>query len=51
MSGEFYEIIFPDGTSKKGKLDENGYAKVFVKNKDDYKVIFPEFDGKIWEKG
>lgn len=41
-----YELYLPDGTVKKGKLDENGYAKVENVLPGKYEVKFP---GLKWD--
>lgn len=47
-----YVVVLSDGSEIKGKLDENGYAKVNKINNDSCSIIFPKYENimKLEEK-
>lgn len=47
---EPYEVVEPDGTVRKGSLDENGQARVAVKNPGECKISFPKLDRRAWRR-
>jgi len=47
---EPYEIVEPDGTMKKGSLDENGQAHVAVSDPGECQISFPKLDRRAWER-
>ncbi len=46
-----YVLELPDGTRKKGKLDENGTMQVRDIDPGTCKVWFPDYDASEWEGG
>lgn len=44
FSGEEYLVILPNGEEKKGKLDDNGYAKVTGIPKEGCAISFPNLE-------
>ena len=52
IPGERYEIEMPDGTVKKGTLDQNGWVRVEGIDPEQgtqCKISFPELDEEAWE--
>jgi type VI secretion system secreted protein VgrG len=51
VPGEPYEIKMPDGSVKKGSLDENGFARVDgIEDPGNCEITFPNRDKKAWER-
>ena len=50
VAGERYEIALPDGSVKKGTLDQNGFARVEGIDPGNCQVTFPGLDKDAWEK-
>ena len=51
VPGERYEIKLPDGSVKKGTLNEEGLARVDgIENPGECEITFPELDMESWEK-
>lgn len=49
MSGEKYEIKLPDGTTSKGTLDGNGFARVEGFEPGKCEVSFPKLEDDAWD--
>src|SRR5262249_30699551 len=49
VKGVKYTIELPDGSTKDGKLDDNGLAKVESKKAGMCKISFPEIDAGDWD--
>ena len=47
---EPYEVIEPDGTVKRGSLDDNGQAHVAVSDPGECQISFPNLDRRAWER-
>jgi type VI secretion system secreted protein VgrG len=47
---ELYELTYPDGTTRRGKLDRNGLAHIGLREQMDIQVTFPHFDAEAWER-
>ncbi len=47
---EKYEITFPDGTVRRGRLDRNGQARIGLKEPTEVQVTFPNLDTDAWER-
>jgi hypothetical protein len=43
-----YVVTLPDGSTREGTLNKNGYARVDGVNPGQCKVSFPELDGQSW---
>ncbi|WP_426756551.1 carboxypeptidase regulatory-like domain-containing protein [Myxococcus sp. Y35] len=43
-----YRVTLPDGSTREGTLNKNGYARVDGVNPGQCEVTFPELDGQSW---
>ncbi|NTX09710.1 carboxypeptidase regulatory-like domain-containing protein [Myxococcus sp. CA056] len=43
-----YMVTLPDGTTREGTLNKNGYARVDGVNPGESQVSFPDLDGSSW---
>jgi hypothetical protein len=50
VPGESYEITLPDGTTTKGTLDGQGFARVEGIDPGTCKVTFPNLDKDAWKR-
>ncbi|TQF08470.1 carboxypeptidase regulatory-like domain-containing protein, partial [Myxococcus llanfairpwllgwyngyllgogerychwyrndrobwllllantysiliogogogochensis] len=42
-------VTLPDGTTREGTLNKNGYARVDGVNPGESQVSFPDLDGSSWK--
>ena len=50
MPNELYEITYPDGKTRRGKLNEQGIAHIGLREPMDVQVTFPHLDQNAWER-
>lgn len=50
VPGEKYEVTLPDGSVKKGTLDQQGFARVDYIDPGTCQITFPDLDKDAWEK-
>ncbi len=43
-----YQVTLPDGSTREGTLNKNGYARVEGVNPGQCQVTFPDLDGQSW---
>src|SRR5262249_11038688 len=49
VPGERYRITAPDGKTRSGTLDHDGFARIEGIDPGQYKVTFPRLDAEAWE--
>ena len=47
---ELYEITYPDGKTRRGKLNAKGQAHIGLAEPMDVSVTFPHLDQDAWER-
>ena len=50
MPNELYEITYPDGKTRRAKLNEQGIAHIGLREPMDVQVTFPHLDQDAWER-
>ena len=50
VANEKYELYLPDGSVKKGRLDENGEAQIESTGPGDATIDFPQLDTNSWQR-
>jgi hypothetical protein len=50
VPGEAYRVELPDGSTKQGDLDANGFARIDGIDPGTCKVSFPDRDGREWKR-
>jgi len=50
VAGERYAITLPDGTIRRGRLDQEGFARVDRIDQGTCDVTFPDLDGRRWAR-
>ncbi len=48
--GEEYELTLPDGSIKRGTLDSQGLAHVYLPEKGECQIGFPNLDRRAWDR-
>jgi len=48
--GEEYELTLPDGSIKRGNLNSKGLAHVYLPEKGECQIGFPNLDRRAWER-
>ena len=49
IPNEKYKVILPDGSSKEGELDQNGWARIEDDPAGECEISFPKLDKESWE--
>ena len=47
---ELYEVTYPDGTTRRGKLNAEGLAHIGLSEPMELQVTFPHLDAEAWER-
>ena len=47
---ELYELTYPDGKTRRGKLDQSGQAHIGLAEPIELNVTFPHLDAEAWER-
>jgi type VI secretion system secreted protein VgrG len=50
VPNELYELTYPDGRKRRGKLDERGQAHIGLPEPITVEVTFPHLDADAWER-